>query len=137
MKASLLACAVVAMAILAALAHAVVIDPKPLAPIQILHLPRLLLAGADLGFQVRIRGAVDADRIVFAMLCVAGEMCSTRVLEHERWSELPIEGSSAPKLWAPKPWGKLPEGNYLFVAGIGPEQGVRFSEQLSVSVHGF
>lgn len=142
MKQALLACFVVAFSILAALAHAVAIDPKPPKPIEILRLPRILLGGiggVDLDFQIRIRGAVDEDRRVFAMLCEDGWPCSTKFGEHVQWSELPIEGSAAPRLWAFKkaPWHHIGAGAYQFVAGIGPTEGIRYAESLTLTVQGF
>ena len=131
-------CVLITVWTLCALSSAVARDPKPPKPITIHRLSRILLAGNDLSFQVRITGAVDTDRRVFAMLCAAGAICSTRALEHERWSELPIEGSAAPRLWAPeKPWLQIPAGDYVFVAGIGPIDGIRATEALSVMVRGF
>lgn len=119
------------------LSSAVALDVKPPKPIEIFRLPRILMAGSDLAFQIRIRGAQDTDRRVFAMLCLDGGPCSTEPLQHERWSQLPIEGSASPKLWAPKPMLQIAAGTYSFVAGIGPDEGVRAFERLSVTVQGF
>lgn len=111
-------------------------DPKPPKAIEILRLPRILLAGNDLPFQIRLH-PINQDRRVFAMLCRYGDRCSTLPLEHERWSGLSIEGEAASPLWAPAPWRQLGEGKYLFVTGIGPDDGIRASASLIVLVRGF
>ncbi len=124
--------------VLCALSHAVVMEPRLPKPIEIWKLPSVMFAPADLHFQIRIRGAIESDRRVFAMLCLMGGDCSTEPLMHERWSELQIEGEAAPKLWAPvKPWQKIPAGDYRFIGGIGPADGIRASESQAVQVQGW
>lgn len=104
-------------------------------PIEIVHMPRFLFAGADLGFQVRVRGAIDEDRQQWVILCDrTADVCS---LEHnERISMVTIEGSAAPKLWSPKPWAHMPPGEYAVVAALGANDTIRVADVLTVSVQG-
>lgn len=132
-----LPCFVVALVVLATLAHAVINDPKPPKPIQILHMPRVLFENRDLGFMVRLQ-PIDSDRLLYAILCnnEAQEPCSLDEFRHERLSQLEIEGDRAAKLWTPKPWAHLAAGSYTVVVTIGPRGGVRASDALSVLVQG-
>lgn len=130
-------CFVVTLIILATLAHAVINEPRPPKPIQILHMPRIMFENRDLGFMVRLQ-PIESDRFLFAILCNndSVETCSVDEFKHERLSQLEIEGDRAAKLWTPKPWTHLAAGSYTVVVTIGPRLGYRSSDALTVLVQG-
>lgn len=133
MRYVLLACFVVTFSILALMAHAAIANRKAIA---ILHMPRILFAGRDLGFQVRVLGAVDEDREEWAILCNREDVDPCSVDHNERVSMVSIEGSAAPKLWSPRPWTHMPEGEYAVVVALGAHGALRVSDVLTVSVIG-
>lgn len=133
MRLLLPACFGVTLLILATLAHAVATDVKP---VEILYLPRILFAGRDLGFMVRVH-AIDTDRAEWAILCDASDVEPCTTEHHDRASMVSIEGSAAPKLWSPKPWTHMQPGDYTVVAAIGPVGSIRAHAALTVMVQGF
>lgn len=143
MKAIFPLCALVVVWIWAFLAQAAVVQKDVVfmmneqrqKAIEIVHMPRIMFAGADLGFQVRVRGAIDEDRQQWALLCdVTDPPCST---DHaERVSMVTIEGSAAPRLWSPRAWSHMSPGEYAVVVGLGANGQIRVSDALSVHVEG-
>lgn len=127
-------CALVVFSLLAFLAHAAILD-KQIKAIEIIHMPRFLFAGSDLGFQVRVR-ANDEDRQQWAILCNREDPDPCTTEHNERVSMVSIEGSAAPKLWSPHPWLKMPPGEWAVVAALGANGQIRVSDALSVSVQG-
>jgi hypothetical protein len=135
MKPVLLASFCFSLYVLGYLAHSAILDAKNMKPIEIVHIPHILFAGQDLGFQVRVRGAIDEDRQQWIFLCDrTADVCS---IEHnERISMVTIEGSAAPKLWSPRPWQKMPPGEFAVVAALGANNQIRVADVQTVSVQG-
>ena len=119
--------------ILMTLAHITMAGPKP---IEILRMPRFMFAGSDLGFQVRVRGAVDEDRELWIILCNLEDEIPCTTEHNERVSMVSIEGSACPKLFSPRPWTHMPPGQYAVVAALGAFGKIRVSDALSVNVQG-
>lgn len=128
----LAACFVVTLTILATLAHAVRVDPKP---VQILYLPHVLFEGRDLGFMVRVH-AIDTDRAEWAILCDSDDRQACTTEHNERVSMVSIEGSAAPRLWTPKPWVGIGAGHYTVVAAVGPVGSIRAWVSETVLIQG-
>jgi hypothetical protein len=119
--------------VLGFLVSSAVSAPKP---IEIIHAPRVMFAGGALSFQVRIRGAIDEDRVAVAMLCEVGQPCGLGELEHLLFTQQPIEGSAAQKLWAPRAWTHIPEGEYVLIAALGHGDVMRARDMVPVLVQG-
>lgn len=134
MKAAFPLCALLTCSLLALLAHAAIAE-KPIKAIEILHMPRFLFAGADLGFQVRVR-ATDEDREQWVILCNREDVDPCTITHNERISGITIEGSAAPKLWSPMVWHHMPPGEFSVVAALGANGQIRVADALSVSVQG-
>jgi len=135
LKPVLLASFCASMYVLGFLAHSAIIDARHAKAIEIVHMPHIIFAGADLGFQVRVRGAIDEDRQQWVILCdVHGDTCTTE--HNERVSMVSIEGSAAPKLWSPRPWTHMPAGDYVVVAALGANGLIRVSDQQTLTVQG-
>jgi hypothetical protein len=127
-------CALFTVSVLAFLAHAA-IDQKFKA-IEIVHMPRIMFAGSDLGFQVRVRGAIDEDRQQWALLCNREDPDPCSLDHNERLSMVTIEGSAAPRLWSPKPWTHMPPGEFAVVVALGANDQIRVSDALTLTVQG-
>lgn len=132
---ALAACFLVTLTVLGTLAHLVATDPKP---VQILHAPGVLLADQSLGFMVRLQ-PVESDRMLYAILCNRDmdTPCSMDEMQHERLSQLPIEGDRAAKLWHPKPWEHMGAGHYTLIVTIGSVDSIRAQDARSVLVQGW
>lgn len=128
-------CALTVFSLLAYLAHAAMLE-KHIKAIEIVHMPRILFAGADLGFQVRVRGAIDLDRQEWAILCNREDPDPCSLEHNERISMVSIEGSAAPRLWSPRPWQKIPPGEFAVVVALGANDQIRVSDALTVTVQG-
>ncbi len=134
MRAILPLCWLCAFSMLAFLASAAIVEKQQKA-IEIIRMPRFIFAGSDLGFQVRVRGAIDEDRQQWVFLCDrTADVCSLE--QNERISMVTIEGSAAPKLWSPRPWTHMSPGEFAVVAALGANDLIRVSDVLTVSVQG-
>lgn len=128
-------CTLVVFSLLAFLAHAAILE-KQIKAIEIVHMPRIMFAGSDLGFQVRVRGARDEDRQQWAILCNREDEMPCSVDHNERISMVTIEGSAAPHLWSPRPWTHMPPGEFAVVVALGANDQIRVSDVLTLSVQG-
>lgn len=128
-------CALVVFSMLAFLAHAAILE-KQIKAIEIIHMPRIMFAGADLGFQVRVRGATDLDRQQWAILCNREDVDPCSLQHNERISMVSIEGSAAPRLWSPAVWHHMPPGEFAVVVALGANDQIRVSDALTVTVQG-
>lgn len=118
---ALVACFVVALSVLAGLAHLVVTDPKPL------HLTvRPLISFAPTNVEIKVRVHADTEDRWISVQADSGEFA--------RRSDWTIEGDRVLYVVS---WRDLPAGEYDITASIGHGDQIRAQDRAHIVVNGF